>query len=134
METNKIIDLARECLNTPYRHQGRQIGVGMDCAGLVAHVLDGLGLPYDDMSGYPRTPYKGMLKDSLDNQPSLERINKIEAGCILLLRITRDPQHLAIYTGSSIIHSYLTAEKVTEHGLGERWVKKIAAIYRINTI
>lgn len=132
MAVNKIFSLARECLGTPFTHQGRQIGVGLDCAGLVAHVLDGLNLPYNDMNGYPRTPYDGMLKKSLDSQPSLTEIYKLEAGCILLLRITRAPQHLGIFTGDTIIHSYLTAGRVTEHRLGDSWKRRIVSMYRID--
>jgi len=131
LAANKIVELARECLGTPYIHQGRHKGVGLDCAGLVAQVLDGLSLPYNDMKGYPRTPYQGMLKKALDNEPSLERVYNYEQGCVLLLRITKDPQHLAIYTGETIIHSYLTAAKVTEHGFSDSWRRKVVAIYRI---
>ena len=131
LAASKTIELARECLGTPYIHQGRHKGVGLDCAGLVAYVLDGLNLPYNDMRGYPRTPYKGMLKKVLDKEPSLEQIHKLELGCVLLLRITKDPQHLAIYTGDTIIHSYLTAKKVTEHGFSDSWKRKVMAIYRI---
>lgn len=128
---NKIVELARECLDTPYVHQGRHNGVGLDCAGLVAYVLGGLNLPYNDMKGYPRTPYQGMLKKALDNEPSLERVYNYEQGCVLLLRITKDPQHLAIYTGDTIIHSYLTAEKVTEHNFSDSWRRKVVAIYKV---
>lgn len=128
---NKIVKLAQECLGTPYIHQGRHKGVGLDCAGLVAYVLDGLNLPYNDMKGYPRTPYDGMLKKALDNEPSLERVYNYEKGCVLLLRITKDPQHLAIYTGDTIIHSYLTAEKVTEHNFSDNWKRKVVGIYRV---
>ena len=131
LEASKIVELARECLGTPYIHQGRHKGVGLDCAGLVAYVLDSLNLPYNDMKGYPRTPYKGMLKKALDNEPSLERVYNYESGCVLLLRITKDPQHLAIYTGETIIHSYLTATKVTEHGFSDSWRRKVVGIYRI---
>ena len=133
MAANKIISLARECIGTPYIHQGREAGVGIDCAGLVAYVLDGLSLPYNDVKGYPRTPYRGMLKAALDVEPSLERIHELEPGCVLLLRITRDPQHLGIFTGDTIIHSYLTVGKVSEHGLSDSWRKRIAAIYRIKS-
>ena len=131
LAASKITELARECLGTPYIHQGRHKGAGLDCAGLVAYVLDGLNLPYNDMKGYPRTPYDGMLKKALDNEPSLERVYNYEQGCVLLLRITKDPQHLAIYAGDTIIHSYLTAKKVTEHGFSDSWKRKVVGIYRI---
>lgn len=112
-------------------HQGRQPGVGLDCAGLIIHVVKTLGLEYTDLAGYPRTPFEGMLKAHLDGQPCLERINSLEPNCVLLMRIKRDPQHLALWTGEKMIHAYLTAGKVVEHGMDDRWKKLIVAIYRI---
>lgn len=131
MAANKIIECARECLGTPFRHQGRLIGVGMDCAGLIAHVLNSFGLPCIDEKGYPRTPVDGKIKRILDAEPSLERINELEAGCVILFRITKEPQHVAIYTGSGIIHSYLAVGEVVESGIGDKWRKRIVGLYRI---
>ncbi|RJG10904.1 hypothetical protein D3879_14580 [Pseudomonas cavernicola] len=131
-----ILALARRCLLTPFRHQGRQIGIGLDCAGVAFYILDQLGLPYTDLTGYPRTPYKGMLKAAMDAQPSLRPVATPEPGDILLMRITRAPQHVAIYSGlidghPHIIHSYSTVEKVVEHVIDADWRARIIQAYRI---
>lgn len=130
--SDQIIEIARECLGTPFKHQARVVGIGMDCAGVVAHVLTRLELPFNDLQAYPRNPYKGMLKSILDNQPHLTQVNKshVGAGDVLLMRIRREPQHLGICTGNSLIHSYSDIGRVVEQSLGA-WERNIIAVYRI---
>lgn len=130
--SDKILTYARECLGTPFVHQGRQIGLGMDCAGLIVYVMQRLGLNYIDGKGYPRNPYEGMLENILDGQPKVKKIPITEKkpGDILLFRIKRDPQHLAIYAGKTIIHCYSQSGKVVEHSIGG-WERKIVAVYRV---
>jgi len=35
MDKNLIIEKAREFIDTPYEHQGRLKGIGIDCCGLI---------------------------------------------------------------------------------------------------
>lgn len=130
-----IIRYARECVGTPFVHQGRVVGAGIDCAGVVVHVVKSLNLPFNDIYGYPDRPYNGMLEDTLNNEPSLKKISKTElsAGDICLFSISRHPQHLAIYTGETIIHSYSTAGKCIEQPMGA-WVRKLVGVYRVNNV
>lgn len=133
-QQQKIIDLARECLGTPFRHQGRICGVAMDCAGIPAHIFQGLGLDYNDGEGYPRRPYRGMLETILGDQPSLEKISiaDIQPGDLLLFRITTAPQHIGLYTGSTIIHAYAPVGKVTEQPFAP-WKSQVQHAYRFKT-
>ncbi|WP_374513774.1 NlpC/P60 family protein [Niveibacterium sp.] len=49
-----IVSEARSWLGTPYHHAARIKGVGVDCAMLVAEVLERAGLvPHIDPQGYP---------------------------------------------------------------------------------
>jgi len=134
MIVDDIINAARECLDTPYLHQGRRIGKGLDCAGVVAHVASRLGYKTIEVPGYGRTPYKGLLEKAADSQPFLERINSLEPGCVLMMRFTGDPQHVGIYTGENIIHAYQAVEKVCEHRLDDKWLKRIVRIYRFKDV
>ncbi|MCK9468475.1 MAG: C40 family peptidase [Porticoccaceae bacterium] len=133
IDPQRIISAARETMGTPFHHQGRVVGVGMDCAGVLVHVLKSLGLPIIDERGYPRFPYRGLIKSILDSQPSLLPIDKREmvTGDVLLMRITREPQHVAIYTGATIVHAYSTAGGVVEHSLSPEWRGRIMGVYRI---
>lgn len=130
MTADDIIAAARSALGTPFRHQGRTLA-GLDCAGLVAHVCITLGVDYVDREGYARRPSNGQIEETLDAQPNIERVTgKPQAGDVLLMRFTGEPQHLAIYADPNIIHSYETVGKVCEHILDGKWARRIVRVYR----
>jgi cell wall-associated NlpC family hydrolase len=52
-------------------------------------------------------------------------------GDILLIRFTKQPQHLGIYTGENIIHADSDAGKCCEHILNRRWSSRVVRIYRV---
>ncbi len=127
-----IITAARACLGTPFAHQGRIKGVALDCAGLVVSVAQDIGADYVDRQAYSRNPINGLLHAALMDQPCLERTwkDQMQTGDILLMRFGRDPQHLAIYTGQTIIHSFETVGIACEHDLTDLWRRRIVAVYR----
>lgn len=116
-----------------FRHQGRIPGQWLDCAGLIAYVADQIGADYNELPGYGRVPNNGLLESVLDNQPCLERVFDKQPGDILLMRFAKEPQHVAIFTGDTIIHSYEAVGKVCEHRLDSVWAKRIVRIYRFKT-
>jgi hypothetical protein len=67
MTADDIIAAARQCLGTPFRHQGRLLSFGLDCAGVAIHVARQIGVGHLDVSGYGRTPANGQLERSLDS-------------------------------------------------------------------
>lgn len=127
----RIIAAARECLGTPFRHQGRIAGMGLDCAGLAVHVIRALGLPFTDERGYSRLPHKGRLQAAIDAQPSLARVRDAAPGDVLLIRIGSEPSHVAIDCGETMIHAYQHVGRVCEHRLDEHWTGAIVQRYRI---
>jgi cell wall-associated NlpC family hydrolase len=122
----QIIDAARSYRGCAYHHQGRN-RAGIDCAGLIVCVGRDVGIELRDMGGYPRTPDGKALRSFVEEQAS--RVTEYQPGDILLMRFERDPQHLAIVTDRGMIHSYLGAGKVTEHGIDATWAKRIVAAY-----
>lgn len=132
MTADDIITAARACIDTPFMHQGRLPGLALDCAGLVIVVAKAIGAEYTDVVGYSRSPSGGMLESCLCSQPSLDIITGADkqAGDILLIRFAGDPQHLAIFTGDTIIHSYASVGKVCEHVMDAAWEKRVVCAYR----
>lgn len=132
-KADQIIAAARSYIGTPFNHQGRLPGIGLDCAGVGIAAAKSLGIPIKDFSGYPRTPFDGMLKKMLDEQESLLQvgINDAEPGDVLLMRISTDPQHIAIksYNGY-MIHAYQNVGKVVEQRIDADWKIKIISAYR----
>ena len=136
MTVDDILSAARQCLGTPFRHQGRLLGFGLDCAGVAIHVARQIGVGHLDVSGYSRTPSNGQLEQSLDAQPCLERIplTRPSPGDLLLMRFASDPQHIAICAGETIIHAYEAAGQCCEHRLSSLWQSRIVRVYRFRGI
>lgn len=130
MTADQIIASARGAIGTPFRHQGRVVGRALDCAGLILHVCSELGISYTDVPAYGHTPHRGLLEATLESQPVVYRVYEKQPGDILLMKFTGEPQHLAIYAGGTIIHSYANARKVCEHDLTKEWDDRIVRIYR----
>ncbi len=126
-----LIAAAREAIGTPFRHQGRSLR-GLDCAGLVMFVAAKFDIPYIDAGAYDRQPSNGLLESMLDCQPSLERIDlaNIAAGAVLAMRFKREPQHLGLFTGDSLIHAYAVVGQVCEHAMTAEWRRRVVRAYR----
>ena len=59
MTPEAIVASARAAIGTPFRHQGREAGRGLDCAGLLVHVAREIGAEPRDRGGYARMPTGG---------------------------------------------------------------------------
>lgn len=129
MTADEIITAARAVIGVPFRHQGRSLS-GLDCAGLIVHVARSFGLECIDGEAYSRHPSGGMLEATLDSQPCLVRVSEKQPGDVLLMRFAKDPQHLGIFTGDTLIHSYEKVGKVCEHRIDEAWARRIVRVYR----
>lgn len=138
MNPADIIAAAEKCMGTPFRHQGRVPGLGMDCAGLLVHCFKELELPHADELGYPENPFNGQLEAILDAQPSLRRIELSEAreGDWFAMRVKRAPQHIALHAGIYrgqvlIIHASSDHGKVVKHSVDNLHQARIIRAYRM---
>lgn len=145
----RIIEEARSWIGTPFHHQGRLKGVGVDCLGLVLGVMKELGLtthyrdrynkrlPFTkfDITNYSREPDGRTLKRSLDLLiDPINDVNTIQPGDIALFFVKERPQHLGIignHNGLSVIHALEASRYVAEHTLNQTWCSRLVALYRI---
>jgi hypothetical protein len=151
----EVVGEARGWLNTPFRHQGRVKGVGVDCLGLlvgVAAALDlrsktGERLADFDVLGYGHYPNAAQLRAVLES--ALEPLAAPQAGSIGIFEIDGSAQHLGIFGNQesgienqessrfpisdsrflTLIHAYAPARKVVEHGLTTEWKARLVAVY-----
>lgn len=112
----EVVAEARRWLGTPYRHQHRAKGHGVDCAGLVIGVARNLGIvdPQFDVNGYARTPDGKSLLEECDRFMTRIPMEQLQPGDVLVFRFTSDPQHLGVvadypHGGLSVIHAYGTS-------------------------
>lgn len=132
MEANRVIEAARECVGVPFRHQGRNLN-GLDCIGLVRWPAFKLGMidPGDDFLNYGREPQPHIMARELDKRLERAPLDDLRPTDILWFRIIQDPQHLALYTGKTIIHAVNGGPfRVVEHGFRHPWPKRLYRAYR----
>ena len=133
MARNDIYLAAKECIGTPFKHQGRVKGVGMDCVGVAAYALSKVGYAIQEVQGYGRRPNAGMLKSAIEAHSFLTRADAgdIQPGDVLLMRFGEDPQHVAIAGSGTIVHAYAQVRKCCEHRLTDEWKGRIDGVYRV---
>lgn len=124
-----VVRAARGFLGVPFRHQGRRRDTGIDCAGLVILVAHELGLSDFDTRAYGRLPVAERLRGYLDEH--MDRVaGDWQAGDVLLMTFERDPQHLAIYAGGTLIHSHAQVGQCVEHDLDAQSLKRARGAWR----
>jgi cell wall-associated NlpC family hydrolase len=129
MTADDIIAAARAELGTPFVHQGRIPGKALDCAGLAVVVARHWHTVVEPRA-YGRSPLLGLLDWWVNEQDFIFPAVRAEAGCLLLMRFGKEPQHLAICAGDSIIHSYSTVGRVVEHRYSDVWRARTVKAYR----
>jgi cell wall-associated NlpC family hydrolase len=139
---SRIVEVARSYLGTPFAHQGRLPGVGLDCAGVVIAIARELGVvaPDFDITGYGRTPdgvsLMGWCRQYMTEVPRSE----MRPGDVLCVAWETIPHHLCVlgdyrHGGLSIIHSIDQRGKVrgsvVEHRLVFGARMKFVAAFRL---
>lgn len=116
-----IVTAARAWLGTPYHHQARLKGVGVDCVGLVICVARELSLvaPSFDFTGYARAPDGVSIMAAANAHMTPVAKNDMQSGDVVVVTFDAAPQHLGIlgnyrHGGLSIIHAASKAGMVVE--------------------
>lgn len=134
----QILAAARRCLGTPFTHQGRLPGVGLDCVGLLVTVARECGFANIDCDDYKRRPGAKKLRDELPKSMDEIPVADAEEGDVLAFWVRKpgNVQHVAIITDRGIIHTQsdidpsTPASAVVEHSLGEPWCSQIESAWR----
>lgn len=134
MKASLIITTARELVGVPYRHQGRSAR-GIDCVGLLLLIAERTGLLAlgEQPQNYGRLPTQALIERL---RTRCDPLHEPEAGAIIAIRWPGDrtPSHVAICTGGTIIHAYMSAGRVVEHGYRMQWVKWTDSIWWVRGV
>lgn len=125
-----IVEHALKWLNTPYHDQARVLGVGVDCAQLVAAVGIELGLvqPSQIPTDYnPQWHFHNrheLMLEIISNLGCKETL-VLEPGVILGFKFGRVISHVGIYLGEDqFIHARKDKGKVVINSLSGDWAKR----------
>ena len=121
MNRQDVVTAAREWIDTPFHHQARLKGVGVDCVGLVIGVARELALvpPDFDITAYPRVPDGKSLMSTAALHMTRIDFAQAESGDVIVVSFDKDPQHFGIlgdyrHGGLSIIHAAGKTGRVIE--------------------
>lgn len=111
-----IVAAARACLGVPFRFQGRDPAIGLDCVGLVDFAYRAVGAKPVLPAVYALRG--GDLRDaearlSAGGFVSIEG-GAVGAGDLLVLRPGARQLHLAVHSGPAFIHADLGLRRVVE--------------------
>lgn len=121
----QVVDAARRWVGTKWRHQGRSLVHGIDCAGLVIAIAKELDISTFDIYNYQRDPqndnFIAHFRREMTKRPIADRM----PGDILLMRDNMFTCHSVVYDivdgAEMIIHAYARRRKVVEEPYSKDW-------------
>jgi len=118
-----IVRAARACIGTPFRPQGRRPGEGLDCVGVVTAALAGAGIVVDPPRDYALSDTRDRDIDAPFIMAGLVRVpdTQCTAGDIIVFHVSCRQRHLAVMTGSGIVHAHIGLRRVVETPLPLPW-------------
>lgn len=131
IEGREIVETARQWLGTPFVHQGRVRGVGVDCGGLLLGVARDLGMEVDEPPAYSMSPDPDIIQTMLDRYCVRVDFSDIQPGDILWFSFAGEPRHVGIASDIGVIHAWAKPGCVVEHRLDEVWMHRLCAVYRV---
>lgn len=141
MTAEHFIEEARRYVGTPWVHQGRAPGAGLDCIGIIVCAARAAGATIVDRDGYGRQPNPRQLMAAFEE--NFEQIDPADRrpGDLLVFywresrKLGRLPQHAGIVTerrgGEGLLHAYDRVGRTVETGLDERWTSRVHSAWRI---
>lgn len=122
-----IVAAARGCVGTRFRGQGRVSGVGLDCLGVVIVAAAAAGVRLPDEADYSLRG-EGLLRLDARIAEAMVRVERAEAGDVLLFEPGSAIRHLGVWTGTSLIHAHAGLRRVVEGPVDPAWA--LIGIYR----
>lgn len=128
---HEIVAEARRWLGTPFIHQGRQLGVGVDCVGVLFGVAWALGLSQFDFRAYLPRPNTDTMSALLREHLEPIAVADAREGDVLHFVIAGRPQHVGLLTAPDyLLHAYQAVGRCVEHRLDDTWRRRIRGAYR----
>ncbi len=130
-----VVDAARSWLGTPFHHQGRTRGIGVDCVGLTIGIASELGLISDDDVATLPTNYRARPDTELMRRLLNQHMQKVDIAnvgdWIWISAPGNPPTHVALVCGErSMIHACAATKEVVEHPLRPAHRRMAKACFR----
>lgn len=112
-----IAKAAESFIGTPFRHQGRKPGAGLDCVGVWVCALQACGVEVEDVTTYRRLPDSRELLMHLRRQFRERSWPEVGDAVVMYAPRHREPRHLGIYVGSGFVVDVVQDKRVRRRTL-----------------
>jgi NlpC/P60 family putative phage cell wall peptidase len=127
-----LLHAARRYIGTPWVHQGRLRGIGIDCIGLLVGAFNEAGLPVKDVANYPKKPTgNDWLLEELRRRLTRVIDGSMQPGDVLCFKWSLHPWHVALLSyDDTMIHAYKRLNECVEQPLTNHWRASMHSIWR----
>lgn len=117
-----IVAAARRCVGTRFRPQGRVIGTGLDCVGVVLVAASAAGVRPARVPGYALAGSNEALLLGMLHATGCEKVcGRGRAGDVAVLVPVAGRLHLGVLTDAGLVHAHAGLGRVVEGPLDEAW-------------
>ena len=128
-----IVAEARTWLGTPFKHQARLKGVGVDCGGVPVGIAKTLGLSYNDGQGYARVPSNGQFRSLLASCLDVITLADVQPGDLMSFAFMSEEQHIAVVSQLDpirLIHAWEAIGRCVENDFDAVWQRRLRGCWR----
>lgn len=119
---DEVVAAARSCIGTRFRPQGRLIGIGLDCVGVVLVAAAAAGVRPDEVPAYALSGQNMALLLAQLRAAGCEDVHGVPAaGDIGVLAPGAGRLHLGVLTGTNFVHAHAGLGRVVEGPIDEAW-------------
>lgn len=129
-----VVAEARTWLGTPFKHQGRVKGAGVDCVGLLFGIAWALGWQHANEGTYGHRPDPRRMRLALAQHMQPIAVKEVMPADVYWMAFDNDPSHVALVTEHGILHAAASLRRVVEHRLDPVWQARIRGAYRFREL
>ena len=131
-----IAAAALELVGTPYHHQGRLPGVGLDCIGVPIAAARKVGIQVHDFKGYGQLPQPDVLMREIALDCKQVPVETAQTGDILCFKSgAATPTHFGVLIdGERFVHAYNKLDRVSIQQFDPRWYRLLHSVWRIKGV
>lgn len=127
----QIAAAAEAMVGIPFRHQGRNPKLGVDCVGVVLCSVWAAGCEVPDCLGYGPIPNASMLMRELEGRADRVHMDDAMPGDVMLFQRHGSPTHFGIMVaGNHFVHAHQKTGSVRKDELSRLWRSLLHSIWR----
>lgn len=128
-DIERLISIARSWINTPWQHNQKTKGIGVDCVRFLEQVAIEYGVDIPPLPDhYSRLVENEAMLDYLSQHFRLVTQRGLQAGDVILFKPKGLFNHIGLATSpTTVIHACQPEGKVLEHNIDGIWAKMLKA-------